>query len=150
MGTSVSRTSNVTDLYKMGLAYDIPSEAVNGMEVEAVHEALLKAAAHIRAGNGPYFLEIKTYRYRGHSVSDPAKYRTKDELERYKQMDPIKVLESHILDNGLIKQKELDKIEAAIKVEIDEAVEFAENSPFPDPSELYTDNYTQEDYPFLT
>ena len=87
MGTSVTRTSNVHDLAKIGLSFDIPSESVDGMNPESVHEALTRAAAHIRAGKGPYYLEIETYRYRGHSVSDPAKYRTKEELEAYKEKD---------------------------------------------------------------
>lgn len=150
MGTSVERTSNVQDLYKIGAAFDMPSEPVDGMDPEAVHRALAKAAEHIRAGNGPYYLEIKTYRYRGHSVSDPAKYRTKDELQHYKDLDPIEMLKKKMLDNGMITQDQIDAMEEAMKQEMDEAVEFAETSPFPDPSELYTDNYVQPDYPFLT
>ncbi len=150
MGTSVERTSNVQDIYKVGSAFDMPSEPVDGMRPEEVHDALARAAEHIRAGKGPYFLEIKTYRYKGHSVSDPAKYRTKKELQEYKDQDPIKITESTILDNKIATQKEIDAIKAAIKVEIEEAVKFAEESPLPDASELYDDNYTQEDYPFLT
>lgn len=150
MGTSVERTSNVQDLYKIGAAFDMPSEPVDGMDPEAVHRALAKAAEHIRAGNGPYYLEIKTYRYRGHSVSDPAKYRTKDELQHYKDLDPIEMLKKKMLDNGMITQDQIDAMEEAMKQEMDEAVEFAETSPFPDASELYTDNYVQPDYPFLT
>jgi pyruvate dehydrogenase E1 component alpha subunit len=149
MGTSVSRTSNVTDIYKIGSAFDMPSEAVDGMRPEPVHEALERAAKHIREGNGPYFLEIKTYRYRGHSVSDPAKYRKKDELEHYKSIDPITQIEQAMLKSKMVTQKELDKIEDNIKQEIDEAVEFAENSSFPSPDELYHDNYVQEDYPYI-
>lgn len=150
MGTSVERTSNVQDLYKIGAAFDMPSEPVDGMDPEAVHRALAKAAEHIRAGNGPYYLEIKTYRYRGHSVSDPAKYRTKDELQHYKDLDPIEMLKKKMLDTGMITQDQIDAMEEAMKQEMDEAVEFAETSPFPDASELYTDNYVQPDYPFLT
>lgn len=149
MGTSVSRTSNVTDLYKIGSAFDMPSEAVDGMRPEPVHEAIQRAAEHIRSGKGPYFLEIKTYRYRGHSVSDPAKYRTKEELEHYKGIDPIIQIEKTIISNDIASREELDKIEEDIKLVIDDAVDFAENSPYPDASELYTDNYTQEDYPFI-
>ncbi len=149
MGTSVERTSNVTDLYKIGSAFDMPSEPVDGMSPEAVHEALEKAAAHIRSGKGPYYLEIKTYRYKGHSVSDPAKYRTKDELNEYKAVDPLKVTESKILDKKLATKEEIKAIKDKIKAEIDEAVRFAEESNYPDPSELYTDNYVQKDYPFL-
>ena len=108
MGTSVTRTSNVQELYKLGLGYDMPSEAVDGMNVETVYEAFLKAAEHIRSGKGPYYLEINTYRYRGHSVSDPAKYRTKEELETYKEQDPIETLQETILKNKIATQKELD------------------------------------------
>ena len=149
MGTSVERTSNVTEMYKMGLAYDMPSEAVDGMSPEAVHEAISRAAEHIRAGKGPYYLEIRTYRYKGHSVSDPAKYRTKEEVQEYKDRDPVKITEQTILKNKIATAEELKEIENRIKEEIKEAVKFAEESNFPDPSELYTDNYLQEDYPFI-
>lgn len=149
MGTSVTRTSNVHDIYKLGLAYDMPSEQVDGMRPETVHEAVKKAAEHIRNGNGPYFLEIKTYRYKGHSVSDPAHYRTREELKTYMEKDPIKMVEKVMLDSGEITQEELDNIQAAIKEEIKEAVKFADESPFPAPEELYTDNYVQPDYPFM-
>lgn len=150
MGTSVGRTSNVTDMYKLGHAYDMPSETVDGMRPEAVHEAVTKAAEHIRAGKGPYYLEIRTYRYKGHSVSDPAKYRTKEEVQEYKDRDPIKITESTILDNKLATEEEIKAIQAAVKKEINEAMKFAEESPLPDPAELYSDNYVQEDYPYLT
>ncbi len=149
MGTSVKRTSNVTELYKMGQAYDMPSEAVDGMSPESVHEAVSRAAEHIRAGNGPYFLEVRTYRYKGHSVSDPAKYRTKEEVQEYKDRDPVKITEKTILDNKIATEEELKDIESRIKDEIKAAVKFAEESDYPDPSELYTDNYLQEDYPFI-
>ncbi|HQW25583.1 MAG TPA: pyruvate dehydrogenase (acetyl-transferring) E1 component subunit alpha, partial [Saprospiraceae bacterium] len=95
MGTSISRTSNVTDLSKLGLSYDMPSSSVDGMDVIKTHYAMAEAAAHIRSGKGPYLLEINTYRYRGHSVSDPAKYRTTEELERYKEKDPIEQLRDY-------------------------------------------------------
>ncbi len=150
MGTSVGRTTNVPDIYKLGLGYDMPSEQVDGMSPESVHEAVSRAAEHIRAGKGPYFLEIQTYRYKGHSVSDPAKYRTKEEVESYKEKDPVKVTEKTILDNKIATSAEINEIKEKIKAEIDEAVEFAENSEFPDGSGLYEDNYTQEDYPFIT
>ena len=149
MGTSVARTSNVTDLYKLGAAFDMPSESVDGMQPEAVHEAIMRAAEHIRSGKGPYYLEIKTYRYRGHSVSDPAKYRTKEELEHYKGIDPILHIEKTMMSQDLVTREELDQIEEEIKLIVDDAVQFAEDSPYPDPSELYTDNYLQEDYPFI-
>jgi len=149
MGTSVERTSNVTQMHKLGASFDMPSESVNGMEPEEVHEALERAAAHIRSGKGPYYLEIKTYRYKGHSVSDPAKYRTKDELNDYKGQDPIKTTEAKMLKNKIASEVEIKAIKDKIKAEIDEAIEFAESSNYPDPSELYTDNYLQEDYPFI-
>lgn len=150
MGTSVKRTSNVQDMYKMVSGYDMPSEPVDGMNPEAVHEALSRAAEHIRAGKGPYFLEIKTYRYRGHSVSDPAKYRTKEELEAYKEKDPVEIIQSKIIKDKIATQAEVDAILQAIEVEIEQAVQFAEESPLPLPSELYDDNYTQKDYPYIT
>ena len=150
MGTSVERTSNVNDLYKLGAAYDMPSAQVDGMDVVAVHQALLEAAAHIRAGKGPYYLEIRTYRYRGHSVSDPARYRSKEEVQSYKERDPIKDLEDKILFEAYASEADLKEIQVKIKAEIDDAVAFAEESPSPSPEELYEDNYVQEDYPFLT
>jgi pyruvate dehydrogenase E1 component subunit alpha len=150
MGTSLARSSNVSDIHKLGLGYDMRGSAVDGMDVEKVHGAMYNAAEYVRAGNGPYFLEIKTYRYRGHSVSDPAKYRTKKELEEYKDRDPIDSLEKAMLKSGIADQQWIDEMQEAIKTEIDEAVMFAEDSPFPDASELYTDNYLQEDYPFTS
>jgi pyruvate dehydrogenase E1 component alpha subunit len=150
MGTSVERTSNVNELYKLGASYDMPSEPVDGMDPAAVHEAVLRAAEHIHAGKGPYFLEIRTYRYKGHSVSDPAKYRTKEEVKSYQDRDPVKVTEKYLLENKLATEEEIAEIKKAVKAEIDEAYKFADSSPLPDPAELYTDNYLQEDYPFLT
>jgi len=149
MGTSVTRTSNVQDIHKLGLGYDMPSEAVDGMSPEAVHNALSKAAEHIRSGKGPYFLEIKTYRYRGHSVSDPGKYRTKEELNAYKDRDPITEIKDIILEKKIGSQEEIDLINEKIAAEIADAVDFAEKSDFPLGSELYDDNYVQKDYPFI-
>jgi len=150
MGTSVSRTSNVKDIHTVGEAFDMPSEAVDGMSPEAVHEALLRAAKHIRSGKGPYFLEIKTYRYKGHSVSDPGKYRSKEELNDYKDRDPIKITEKKLLEYKYATKKQIEKINDTIDKEMDAAVKFAEESDFPLGSELYDDNYVQENYPFLT
>jgi pyruvate dehydrogenase E1 component alpha subunit len=149
MGTSVARTSNVTELYTIGEAYDMPAEAVDAMDVEAVHEAVSRAAARARAGEGPTFLEFRTYRYRGHSMSDPQKYRSKEEVEAYKDRDPIEQVKHTILTNNLLSQAELDEIDAKIKIQVQESVDFAENSPFPDKSEAYKDVYVQEDYPFI-
>ena len=150
MGTSVERTSNVTDMSKIGLSYDMPSESVDGMDPAAVHEAIARAAEHIRSGKGPYYLEIRTYRYKGHSVSDPAKYRTKDVLKSYQDRDPIKIVEATILEKKHATEEEIAAIKKEVNEEIDAAYKFAEESPLPDPAELYTDNYLQEDYPFLT
>ncbi len=149
MGTSVQRTSNVVDIHMIGDAYGMKHKAVDGMDVEKTHLAIKEAADHIRDGKGPYFLEIKTYRYRGHSVSDPAKYRTKEELTKYKERDPILILEDKILDAKIASEDELKDIQDAIKTEINEAVKFAEESEYPPASDLYTDNYLQEDYPFI-
>ena len=150
MGTSVERTAFSTDIYKLGAAYDMPSEPIDGMEPESVHNGIAKAAEHIRAGKGPYFLEIRTYRYKGHSVSDPAKYRTKEEVKEYKEKDPVKVTEQKLITKGFATEADIKEFKNKIKAEIDEALDFAEKSPFPDPAELFTDNYLQEDYPFLT
>ena len=149
MGTSVARTSNVRELYTIGEAYDMPSEPVDGMDVEAVHEAVSRAAARARQGEGPTFLEFKTYRYRGHSMSDPQKYRTKEEVEEYKKRDPIEMTKDKILTNGIATEEELAEIDARVKQQVDESVKFAEESPWPNPSEIFTDVYLQEDYPFI-
>lgn len=149
MGTSVVRTTNVHDIYKLGLGYEMPSEQVDGMHPESVHEAISRAAEHIRAGNGPYFLEIRTYRYKGHSVSDPGNYRSRDELKAYMDIDPIKIIEQTMLEKHMATEEEIEAIKEQVKLEIDEAAEFAENSPFPDGSELYTDNYAEPNYPFM-
>ncbi len=149
MGTSVTRTSNVTDLYTIGEAYDMPSEPVDGMDVEAVHEAVSRAAERARNGEGPTFLEFKTYRYRGHSMSDPQKYRTKEEVEEYKRRDPIETIKEKILANGIATEEEIAAIDAKVKQQVEESVKFAEESPWPDASEIYTDIYLQEDYPFI-
>lgn len=149
MGTSVERSSNVTDIYKIGSAFDMPSEAVDGMKCEDVHEAMDKAVARARKGDGPTFLEIKSYRYKGHSVSDPAKYRTKEELEEYKGKDPIIAVKSTILKKKYASEQELEDIEEKVKDIIEEAVKFADESDYPDAAELYTDIYEQSDYPFI-
>ncbi len=149
MGTSVARSSNVTDLYKLALSYEMPSSWVDGMDVMKTHYAMAEAAAHVRSGIGPYLLEIRTYRYRGHAVSDPAKYRTPEELDTYKGQDPIEQLKGYLLEHKVMSQDELDVIDQAIMQEIDEAEAFAEQGEYPPASELYTDNYVQEDYPFI-
>jgi pyruvate dehydrogenase E1 component alpha subunit len=149
MGTSVQRTSNVTDLYTLGEAYDMPSEPVDAMRVEDVHNAVAKAAERARAGEGPTLLEFRTYRYKGHSMSDPQKYRSKDEVEKYKQRDPIEEVRKSILDKKFATEKDLEAIDNKIIQVVDESVKFAEESNFPDPSEALTDVYMQTDYPFV-
>ena len=128
MGTSVKRTTNVTDLSKLGLSYEMPSESVDGMSVEAVHNAIKKAADHARSGKGPYLLDINTYRYKGHSMSDPQKYRTKDEVNEYKERDPVSMVLKTIMDEGWLKEADVKKIEAEVKAQVQESVEFAERS----------------------
>lgn len=150
MGTSVERTSNVTDLDTLAKAYDMPSKSVDAMRVEDVHLAVKEAADRARKGDGPTFLEFRTYRYKGHSMSDPAKYRTKEELEEYKQQDPIEQVKKTILKNKWAKEEDLKAIDTELKERILESVKFAEESPWPDASEAYNDNYIESDYPYIT
>lgn len=150
MGTSVERTSNVSDLYKLGHGYEMPSESVNGMNVEEVHAFVEKAMYRARNGDGPTLLEMKTYRYKGHSMSDPAKYRTKDEVENYKKQDPLQQVLNTIIKNKYASDEELEAIQTRVKEEVDECIKFSEESPFPEGKELYEDVYTQKDYPFIT
>jgi len=149
MGTDISRVTNVTDLYKKGAAFDMPSSQVDGMDVEEVHKALKKAADDARKNNVPQLIEMVTYRYKGHSISDPAKYRTKEELDDYKQKDPIEKLKTVILDKGYLSEDEMKDIKKEGKEIVKEAIDFADNSEFPSAGELYNDVYVQEDYPFL-
>lgn len=139
MGTSVSRASSIPDLYKRGIGFGIPGEAVDGMDVLAVLEAGQRAVAHAKAGNGPYILEMKTYRYRGHSMSDPAKYRTKEELNRMKdERDPLVTFKARLVEAG-IDEASFRSLEKEIKDYVADAVEFAQTSPEPDEAELWTD-----------
>ncbi len=148
MGTSVSRSSNVTDLSQLGRAYEMPSEAVDAMSVENVHRAVEKAAARARKGEGPTLLEFRTYRYKGHSMSDPAKYRTKEEVEQYKKLDPIEQVKKTMLKHKMITEKELQEIADKIKGIIADSVKFAEESDYPKAEEVFNYVYVQEDYPF--
>src|SRR5436190_9094195 len=150
MGTSVKRTSNVVDLYTLGDAYDMPSEPVDGMSVEAVHMAVARAAERARAGEGPTLLEFRTYRYKGHSMSDPAKYRTKEEVDEYKAKDPVEVVRKTILDKKMATEQELEAIDNKVHAQVEESVKFAEESPYPDAKEALTDIYVQSDYPYIT
>lgn len=149
MGTAVSRVSNVTELHTLAEGYDMPSEGVDAMNVENVHEAMKTAGARARKGDGPTLLELRTYRFKGHSMSDPAKYRTKEEVAKYKSLDPVMQVKHSIMENKIATEAELKEIEANIKKTVQECVDFAENSPFPDPKEALTDVYQQEDYPFI-
>ena len=119
------------------------------MNVEEVHKAVAEAAERARAGNGPSLLEFRTYRYKGHSMSDPAKYRTKEEVADYKKQDPIEQVKSTILKQKFATEDDFKKLEAKIKDIVNESVKFAEESPFPDESELFKDVYAQPDYPFI-
>ena len=148
MGTSVERTTNVKDIYKIGAAYEMPSFQVDGMSCETVHDAIDEAVVKARNGEGPTFLEIKTYRYRGHSMSDPATYRTKEEVAHYKTLDPLETTKATILKEKFATEAELDALEERIIATVNQSVEFAENSPYPDPSELFTDVY-EGNYPYL-
>ena len=142
MGTSMKRSTKSTTLYGRGLAYGIPGEQVDGMDVLAVKAAGEKAVAHCRAGNGPYILEMMTYRYRGHSMSDPAKYRTREEVEKIKtEKDCIEHVRDLLLQAGLASDEELKAIDKDIKAIVNESAEFAKESPEPALSELWTDIY---------
>lgn len=149
MGTSVERTTNVTDLSKIGLSYEMPSKIVNGMRPEDVHNAIEEAANRARRGDGPTLLDIRTYRYKGHSMSDPQKYRTKEEVNEWIEQDPIEYVLNVITENKFLTEKEIEEINNWVKKEVDESVEFAENSPYPEPHELYEDVYIQSDYPYI-
>ena len=140
MGTSVARASAAKELYRLGEPYGMPGEQVDGMDVLAVREAGEKAVEHCRAGKGPYVLEMLTYRYRGHSMSDPAKYRTKEEVSEMREKhDPIANLSKVIVDAGHKTEEELKEIDKEVRAIVAEAAQFAQESPEPDPSELYTD-----------
>ncbi len=149
MGTSVQRTSNVLDIYKLADAYEMPGDQVDGMIPETVHEALERAVRRAREKGGPTLLEIKTYRYKGHSMSDPAKYRTKEEMEEYKLKDPLETTLAKLKNDFNVSDEEIEKINERVKNEIAEAVKFADESPYPDDDEIYKDVYTQQDYPFI-
>ncbi len=149
MGTSIERTSNVIDIYKLADAYEMPSDKLDGMTPEIVHEGVARAVKRARDGEGPTLLEMKTYRYRGHSVSDPQKYRSKDEVEEYKDQDPIIKVRKTILDNQFATEAALQEIDEKINGIVEASVKFAEYSPWPDDSELLKDVYIDQNYPFI-
>jgi pyruvate dehydrogenase E1 component alpha subunit len=149
MGTSVSRTSKTLDIYKTADAYEMPADAVDGMSPEEVHNAVLRAVNRAREKGGPTLLEIKTYRYKGHSMSDPQKYRTKEEVEEYKEKDPIEHVLKVLLNEYKVPEADIEVINERVKKEVEESVTFAEESPWPDDNELLKDVYVQDDYPFI-
>lgn len=149
MGTSVERTSNVIDIYKLADAYDMPADSIDGMDPEAVHEGVFRAVNRARKGDGPTLIEIKTYRYKGHSMSDPQKYRSKDEVEAYKERDPIETVKKKLLEGFAVPESEIEVINERVRLEVEECVRFAEESPFPTEDEVLKDVYVDQSYPFI-
>lgn len=149
MGTSVKRTSNVQDIYKLACAYDMPAAQIDGMTPESVHKGIEEAVKRARKGGGPTLIEIKTYRYKGHSMSDPAKYRSKEEMEEYKLKDPLETTLAKMKKDFKITDAEIEAITERVKAQVEESVQFAEDSPWPDDDELLKDVYAEEDYPFI-
>lgn len=143
MGTAVDRASAVPDMITKAKAYGMPAEQVNGMNVFEMYEATDKALKAIRGGEGPQFLEAICYRFEGHSMGDPLRYRTKEEVEKWRKDDPIGILEKHMIDEGLANKDELEEIDQSVEKELEEAVQFAEESPLPEPEELFTDIYVE-------
>jgi pyruvate dehydrogenase E1 component alpha subunit len=150
MGTSVERTANHSDIWKLGLGYEMPCGPVDGMNPVKVAEAMDEAIQRARRGDGPTFLEMKTYRYRGHSMSDAQHYRTKAEVEEYKKIDPITQIKQHILDNNFASEEALDEVAKQVKERVAECEKFASDSPYPDKNVMYDVVYEQENYPFIS
>jgi pyruvate dehydrogenase E1 component alpha subunit len=149
MGTSVERTSNVVDIYKLADAYDMPADSIDGMDPEAVHESVIRGVNRARKGDGPTLIEIKTYRYKGHSMSDPQKYRSKEEVEEYKQRDPIETSKEKLLKVYGVSEAEIEVINDRVRAEVEECVKFSEESPWPGDDELLKDVYMDQNYPFI-
>ncbi|MBW8011935.1 MAG: pyruvate dehydrogenase (acetyl-transferring) E1 component subunit alpha [Chloroflexi bacterium] len=143
MGTSVARASAVGEIRQKADGYSIPNAIADGMDVLSVRKAAVKALKHVRSGKGPFFLEFTTYRYRGHSMGDPERYREKEEIAQWEQTDPIGIYQRYLIAEKIATRAELEEIEMQAEAEIMEAVEFAETSPEPAPEELYTDVYVQ-------
>ena len=141
MGTSVNRSSAGSDLFKRAEPFGIPGEIVDGMNVFKVRNAAYKACKHVRSGKGPYVLEVQTYRYKGHSMSDPGKYRSKEELQSYKNKDPIQIAYDEIIKKRIASKKQLDLINTTVINKIKDAADFALKSPFPTKDDLFTDVY---------
>ena len=148
MGTSVERTANHSDIWKLGLSYEMPCAPVDGMNPVAVAESVKDAVDRARKGDGPTFLEMKTYRYKGHSMSDAQKYRTKDEVAEYQKIDPITKVLDMIKKNKWATDQEIQAIQDQVKATVKEAVDYAESSPFPSNDSLYQNVYAEE-YPFI-
>ena len=149
MGTSVARTANHEDIWKLGLGYEMPCGPVDAMNPVAVAEAMDEAIERARRGDGPTFLELKTYRYRGHSMSDAQHYRTKDEVAEYQKIDPITQVKDILLKEGYATEEEIKAMDKNVKSRVAECEKFAEESPFPDVSVMYDVVYDQENYPFI-
>ena len=141
MGTSIERASAVSEIRQKAEGYGIPNARVDGMNVIEVRQAAEEYLEHVRSGNGPFFLEAVTYRYRGHSMGDPERYRQKDEIEKWQQEDPIGIFRTFLLKEKIAASEELDEVEEQVEVETQEAIEFAEASPEPAPEELFTHIY---------
>jgi pyruvate dehydrogenase E1 component alpha subunit len=141
MGTSVKRSTAQTELFRKGESFNVPGVRVDGMDIDDMYNTITQAAEYVRGGNGPLIIEVKTYRYRGHSMSDPAKYRTKEEVEQYKERDPISLVRDIIIKNKYASEDQLKEIEKRVKDIITEVEEFATTEPLPAESELYTDIY---------
>jgi pyruvate dehydrogenase E1 component alpha subunit len=149
MGTSVERTSNVIDIYKLADGYEMPADTLDGMNAEAVHEGVARAVKRGREKGGPTLLEMKTYRYKGHSISDPQKYRSKEEVDDYKGQDPIGNVRKTILQSGFANEETLKAIDERVEGIVAESVKFAEESPWPDDNEVLKDVYVDKNYPFI-
>ena len=142
-------SANVTELHRLGEAYDMPNRAVDGMQPEEVHMAIAEACERARKESIPTLLEINAYRYKGHSMSDPAKYRTREEVKKYREIDPIEQVRKTIIKKKYATEKELEAMEEKILADVEASVQFAEDSPYADDSELFTDVYKQDNYPYL-
>ena len=149
MGTSVERTANHSEIWKLGLGYEMPCAPVDGMDPAVVYSALQEAVDRARSGGGPTFLEIRTYRYKGHSMSDAQHYRTKDEVAEYQKVDPIIIVKKMIEKKKWLDTKGFEKIDSKVKSLVADCVKFGEDSPFPEAHELWQDIYVQNDYPFI-
>src|SRR6187549_833525 len=149
MGTSVERTSNVHDIYKLADGYEMPADALDGMNPEAVHDGVSRAVKRAREKGGPTLLEMKTYRYKGHSISDPQKYRSKEEVDEYKEQDPLTQVRATILSDDFAKEEDLKAIDDRIDGIVEGSVKFAEESPWPDDDEVLKDVYVDKNYPFI-